>query len=273
MSVSCRQVLLWGLAAVLLSSAAGAATFRPGAAVLPFHNTSMYSGHLLGRRAADQLALELGATGVWRVVDRAQTDQALEQRGLRPPYAVGYLQELGHALQADVIFTGTVQRLDVDKKTGGIRMTVFVEAVDQVSGQAVQAVTKTAEVRRNDRTPEPTDVLIGRSLAGVLAEVAVATGKYTGIIGEVAEPGDGTTVKLKLPENSGVETGFRFLLYRAVTEGEERVPQKLLASVMITKVSGTQADARVLARGGDIHSGDVAVSMCCEPKAGRNVGP
>jgi len=58
-----RQALLMGLAALLLLSAAPSfAAFRPGAVVLSFGNTSVYSGHLLGRRAADQLALDLGGT-------------------------------------------------------------------------------------------------------------------------------------------------------------------------------------------------------------------
>ncbi|MEI6501501.1 MAG: hypothetical protein WCP21_10825, partial [Armatimonadota bacterium] len=140
----CRQALFMGLAALLLMGAAPSyAAFRPGAVVLGFGNTSAYSGHLLGRRAADQLALDLGGSGVWRVLDRAQTDRACEQRDLRSPYATAYLQELGHALGGDVLFTGTVQKLEVDPKEGKIAVTVYVEALDQVSGQTALATLQT----------------------------------------------------------------------------------------------------------------------------------
>lgn len=260
-----RQVLPPGLAALLLLALSPChAGFRPGAAVLSFQNTSVYSGHLLGRRAADQLALDLGASGLWRVVDRAQCDRACAQRDLRPPYAVAYQQELGHALGADVIFAGAVQRLEVDPKLGRIRVTVYVEATDQVSGQSILGTLQSGEARRNERTPEPTDVLIGEALARACGAVAEAAARSTGIIATVADPGDGKTVSLTLPPGAVVRSGYRFLLYRAVTEGGEHVPGKLIAALMAVETPTTATcRLKVLARAGDIHTGDIAVSVCC----------
>ena len=257
-----------GLAALLyLSSAPCEAAFRPGALVLPFQNTSSYSGHLLGRRAADQLALDLGASGVWRVVDRAQTDKALAQRRLRPPYAVAYLQELGHSVGGDLIFTGTIQKLEVEPKIGRLAVTIYCEATDQVSGQSVLATVQTGESRRNEREPVPTDVLIGHALADACAKVAAVAARNTGVVAEVTDPDEAKAVALKLPAGSNIASGSRFLLYRGVVEGQERVPGKLIGSLMVTEVRGEKCTARVLARSGDIHSGDIAVSVCLPEKA------
>lgn len=263
-----RQAPFVGLAALLCLLAAPChAAFRPGALVLPFNNSSVYSGHLLGRRAADQLALDLGATGAWRVVDRAQADRAAEQRDLRPPYAVAYLQDLGHALGGDVIFSGAIQKLEVDPKLAKITVTIYVEGTDQVSGQSVLGTLQTGEARANAAAPEPTDVLIGRALADATAKAAAAAAKGTGVTGTISEPGDAKTVTLKLAPGAQAATGMRFLLYRAGLEGDQPTPTKLIATLMVTKTSADSATANVLARSGDIHTGDIAVSICSPTKA------
>jgi hypothetical protein len=258
----CRQVLSWGLAALLsAASVAGAASFRPGAAVLDFQNVSVYTGHLMSRRAADQMALDLGATGNWRIVDRAQTARAVQQREMRPPYAVGMMQELGHALEADIIFSGAVQKLEVDAKAGKIRLTLLLEGVDQVSGQSVVATVQTGEGRRDDKAPQPTDVLVGQALADASQRAAKAASVNTGFMTTVTDPGDSKTVTLKRPADLEVKSGQRFLLYRAVPEDEGRVPGKLLAALMIVECKADSCRAQVLARAGDIHTDDIAVSV------------
>jgi hypothetical protein len=263
-----RQALLTGLAAVLwLVATPCQASFRPSAAVPIFQNVSVYSGHLLGRRAADGLALDLGATGVWRVVDRAQTDRACQQRELTPPYAVAYMQELGHALSADVIFSGAIQKLEVDAKVGKIKVAVFAEAIDQVSGQSILATVQSGEARRNENAPEPTDVLIGKALADATQKIAARAAQSTGVIATVSDPGDGKAVTLRLPAAAAIQTGCRFLLYRAVVESGEHVPGKLIAALMVTTAGQDTCVTSVLAKSGDIHTGDIAVSVCCAPKA------
>jgi hypothetical protein len=260
----CRQVLLWGLAALLWQgSLAGAAPFRPQAAVLDFQNVSIYTGHLLSRRAADQVALDLGATGSWRVVDRAQTARAEAQRDLRPPYAVGLMQELGHAIGADVVFSGAIQKLEVDAKAGKIRVTLLLEGIDQISGQSLMTTVQTGEAKRDEKSPQPTDVLVGLALAEASGMAAKAATVGTGFIATVTDPGDGKTLQLKPPADLQVKSGQRFLLYRAVPEGEGHVPGKLLAALMIVECKPESCRAQVLAKAGDIHTDDLAVSVCC----------
>jgi hypothetical protein len=224
---------------------------------------SLYSGYLLSRRAADQLALDLGGTACWRVVDRAQTARAMQQRQLRPPYAVWLMQELAHALGADVVFTGAIQKVEVDAKAGKIRLTLLVEGVDQVSGQSVVATVQTGEARRDEKAPQPTDVLVGQALAAASQLAAKVAAVNTGFMTTVSDPGDAKTVQLKRPADFEVKTGYRFLLYRAVPEGEGRVPGRLLAALMVTDVGAETCKATVLAKAGDIHTDDIAVSVCC----------
>lgn len=262
-----RQALLWGLAALLLAAPQlPAAPFRPGAMVLGFQNVSGYSGHLLGRRAADQLALDLGGTGSWRVIDRSQTRRGAQKRDLRAPYAVGLMQELAHALGADVIFTGAIQKLEISAKAGTVRLTLLVEAVDQISGQSALATVQTGEVSVRDRDPEPTDVLIGQALAAACALAAKAAAANTGLALTVADPGDGKTLRVKPGPGVTVARGYRLLLYRAMVEGEERVPGKLIAALMVTDCGPDACQAQVLAKAGDIHTDDIAVSICCKDK-------
>jgi hypothetical protein len=235
---------------------------RPQVVVLVLQNSSNFGGRLLGRRAADQLAVDLGATGAWRVVDRAQTDRAAAQRDLQPPYAVGYLQQIGHALGGDLIVAGAVQKVEVDPRLGAVRVGLLVEMVDQVAGQAVLAVLHTGTVRRNAREPEPTDVLVGKALALASAEAAKASAVGVGLLGTVTEPGDGKTIKVSLAAEAAAQTGQRLLVYRGVVEGDQKTPGKLIATAMITEVAGESCRARVLSSAGDIHTGDLAVTLC-----------
>jgi hypothetical protein len=260
---SSRQALSWGLAALLLALPSFArAAFRPGAAVLDFQNVSAYSGHLLGRRAADQLALDLGATSCWRVIDRTQTRRAAAQRELHAPYAVGLMQELAHALGADMVITGAVQKLEVNPKAGSIKLTLLVEAVDQISGQSAMVTVKTGEAVRQEKKPEPTDVLIGEALSNASANAAKALAERTGLTMSVADPGDGQTLRLKPATGAQFQAGDRLLLYRAVTEGDVAQPGKVIATLMLSEVGPEQCKARVLAKAGDIHTDDIAVSIC-----------
>jgi hypothetical protein len=142
-----------------------------------------------------------------------------------------------------------------------VRLTVYVEAVDQVSGQLVVGTQQTATERRNPAQPEATDVLVSKALAGACAQAARATATGPGVQGEVADPRDGKTIALKLPEQVALKPGQRLLLYRPTLEGDERGPGKLIAAVMVTKSEAAATEARVLARGGDIHTGDIAVTV------------
>lgn len=234
---------------------------RPQVVVLCLQNSSNFGGRLLGRRAADQLAVDLGATGAWRVVDRAQTDRAAAQRDLQPPYAVAYMQQIGHALGGDLIVAGAVQRVEVDPRLGAVRVGLLVEMVDQVAGQAVMTVLQTGTVRRNAREPEPTDVLVGKALALASAEAVRASAVGLGFMGSVSAPSDGKTVQLKLPADAAAQTGQRLLIYRGVVEGDQRTPGKLIATAMISEITGESCRARVLGSAGDIHTGDLAVTL------------
>lgn len=259
-----RAVLAAAVVVALLAGGqpgAAAVKFRPAVAVLTVQNLSNHGGGLLGRRAADQLALDLGNTGAWRVLDRAQTDRACRQRELSPPYAVGYMQAVGHALGADLVAGGTVQTVTVDARAGVARLALYVEIVDQVSGQLVVGAQQKAEARRDSAKPEPTDVLVGRALAEACAKAAKLSAAGPGAQGEVTDPGDGKAVVLKLADQAVLKPGQRLLLYRAITEGEERLPGKLIAAVMVAKSDATTTEARVLARSGDIHTGDIAVTI------------
>ena len=172
---------------------AAEADFRPQVVVLTGHNNSSHGGRLLGRRAADQLALDLAATGVWRVTDRAQTDRTAAQRDLQPPYAVAYLQQIGHALGGDLVVSSVVQRVEVDPRQGAVRVVLQVEIVDQVAGQAVMNTQYSGTVRRDAREPEPTDVLVGRALALAAGAAARASAVGVGAAGTITDPGNGNT--------------------------------------------------------------------------------
>lgn len=235
--------------------------FRPALAVLPMHNLSGYGGALLGRRAADQVALDFGSSGAWRVLDRAQSDRACQQREMTPPYAVGYMQELAHALGADLVCSGAVQSVEVDGRAGVVRLTMYVEVVDQVSGQMVVASRPAVVVRRSAGAPEPTDALVSRALAQAAAEAAELAAAGPRVQGEVTSPGSDGVVELAFVTQAGVKPGQRLLLYRPFAEGDVKVPGRLLAALMVIRADGSTVRAEVLGRSGDIHTGDLAVAV------------
>lgn len=239
---------------------------RPAVAVLGFQNRSGYGGKLLGRRAADQLALDLGLTGYWRVLDRAQCDRVCAERDLSPPYAVGSLQELGHALEADLVFTGIVQSVEISPRSGEVRTRLYVEAVDQVAGQPVLGVQQLAVEARTDKQPVATDVLVGRAMAQVCAAAAALSAQGPGVQGQVSDPGDGKVLTLTFADKVTLEAGQRLLLYRAVPEGDQRVAGKLIGSLMVVETKAGACRAKVLGQAGDIHTEDLAVTIGAPPK-------
>jgi hypothetical protein len=181
------------------------------------------------------------------------------------------MQEVGHALGADLVFTGLVQALEVDARAGAVRLTLYVEAVDQVSGQLVVATRETASVRRSDSRPEPTDVLVTQALAQAADKAAETTALGPRAQGEVSDPRDGKTVAVKVEVTGGLRSGQRLLIYRPATEGDAQVPDKLIAAAMVMGGEGAIVEAKVLARSGDIHTGDLAVTVGDAPA--REGGP
>ena len=267
-----RLAHLTGLALgtlLLMLSPALAERTRPAVVVLPLQNLSNYGGKLLGRRAADQLALDLGTTGYWRVLDRAQADRACQQRDLTPPFAVGYLQEIGFALNADLVFSGAVQSVAIAPRTGEVTVRVYVEAVDQVSGQAALGTIQTATQTRDAAKPLPTDVLVGQALALACGAAAAFSAQGPGAQGELSDPADSKLVVVKFAPEVTLAAGQRLLLYRSSLDGDQRVAGKLIASLMVVEGKAGACRARVLGKAGDIHTDDLALTIGAPPTRSR----
>ncbi len=240
---------------------------RPRLAVMQFHDYSEYQGHLLGRRTADALYVALQSTGRWRLIEPAAVRQACEDMDLRPPFAVGYQQALGHRVNADVIVTGRVEGVRISPAEGTVTVNLILDFIDRICGQSIMALQVSGSSRRGDGGPRPTDIIVSEALADACGRIVAITETVPACAAEVVAA-TGNQLTLQPRTDVPLTAGDRLLLYRA--RGDEQSGAKLVAVLMVRRADAARVTATVLDRISDIYTGDLAV---CVGPARREVKP
>jgi len=236
----------------------GGEVIRPRVAVLECHDRSEYVGHMLGRRVAAALHRALQTTDRWQCLELSAVRRACEEMQVEPPFAVGYQQALAHRLGADVVVAGRIEGVAVNALEGTVTVRLILDFVDRIGGQSMMALEAVGSSRRSAGGPRPTDIIVSEALADAcraVAELADTVPAYTGQVVAVSAK----ELSIQSASDVPVTTGDRLLLYRVV--GGEQPSAKLIGVLMVKNVEGAQVKATVLARDGDIYTGDVAVCV------------
>jgi len=222
---------------------------------------------LLGRKAADALAVELNRTGLYKVVARQDLQKAVgEQAGLQPPFNDTAQQRLAEAVGASSVFSGQITGLQVTPNQSA-QVRILVRQLDAVTGDYING-TQNIEPTEQKLTPIANEVLVDEAINKV-AFAAVRSMRQTTLpFGSVLN----TTrydMELSIGTRNGVSVGQRYTVLRDVFNAGRNVTERVkTGEVTITSVEADQATAKVTTGGAaGVRTGDYVRQIFEAPRS------
>lgn len=242
---------------------------------------------VLGRKAADAVAVEMKSSGDFDVVSRQRLEEVVASiPGLRPPYTAATARRLGESLGANVVILGRVVSANVasqiapstptSSKSANNRSVTFGTSVapgSTVRTARVQMEIRQLEVRTGDFTngAQPAeittdafdelddDVLIDQSLDkaaySAIRQIRLYIPNEATIMNTTA-----TDVEMNRGFRDGVRVGQVYTVTRDIYNTRRRVVERIkVAEVRISRIDANQSVA-VLSDGGavGVRTGDKA---------------
>jgi len=211
---------------------------------------------ILGRKAADALAVELQRSGDYEVVPRQQVEQAFAtQPGLAPPFNESTQARLAQAVNARGVFSGLVVASQVTNGRSA-RVTLETRLLDAASQDFING-TVVSESTEDQLTQMTAEVLVDQAL-NKAAVTAVRRIKQQPIpTGTVLN----TTVndaELNIGARVGAAVGQRYSVLRDVfNRSKDRVERVKIGEVVVTRVEADQSSARIAGNNiGGVKTGD-----------------
>lgn len=208
-------------------------------AVVDFHNDSRFGGTMLGRRAADAVAVALSLTDRFDVAKRSDVENQLAALGLNPPLDAVALMKLGSALQEDSIISGRVLSASVTANPRQAKVTLAVEMRDVSSGELVNGALSSASSGIGAEGCDD-DSLLDEALnkaayvaQKTMLEYIIPQGT---VLATTASQG-GNEALLNVGQRSGVRCGMEMI----VTRGGEQVGR-----LKVTRVSANDSTAVIV---------------------------
>lgn len=215
---------------------------------------------ILGRKAADAVAVEMEASGDFDVVSRQQMEDAVATRnGLQPPYTATTMRRLGEVLGARSVMSGRVVsavmgRRAADPRVREARVTIQLRQLEVRTGDFING-TQVTEVTTDELNDFDDDVLINQSLDKA-AFSAVRTIRL--IIFPEGRVMHTTTsiIELSLGRRNGLVPGQRFSVMRDVanklrgpSETNVSIQRVKIAEIVITGTDDNQSRASLVSGG------------------------
>jgi hypothetical protein len=211
---------------------------------------------LLGRKAADGLAVELQRSGDYEVVPRARVEEAVaQQAGLQPPFNDTAQIRLAQAVIARSVFSGRILGVNIEP---GKRATVSVEVrqLDAATGDYLNG-TRVVEPAEQRLSAVANEILIDEAINKAVFSAVRSMRQTTLPTGTVLNT-TRTDVELSIGARNGVAIGQRYSVLRDVYNRAKNVTTRdKIAEITITSVNNDQATARVSAGGqAGVRTGD-----------------
>ena len=211
---------------------------------------------LIGRKAADGLAVELQRSGSFDVVPRLRVEEAVNQQaGLQPPYNNIAQIKLAETVNASSVFSGRITGVEI---TPGrmARVSLEVNQLDVITGDNINGTV----------VSESTEQKLGQVASEILVDEAINKAVFaavrslrqttlpTGTVLNVATD----EVVLSIGADAGVSTGERFTVLRDKYDRARNVTERSkIGELTITDVNATQSSARISAGGQEgVRTGD-----------------
>ena len=203
---------------------------------------------LLGRKAADGLAVELQRSGSYDVVPRQRIEEAVnDQAGLQPPYNNIAQIKLAETVNASSVFSGKILGVAVNPGRSA-RVTLEASQLDVITGDFINGTVVSESTEQKLGTIQ-NEILIDEAInKAVFAAVRSMrqTTLPTGTVLNVATD----EVVLNIGADAGVTNGQRFTVLRDKYDRARNVTERSkIGEVTITKVNATQSSARISAGG------------------------
>lgn len=211
---------------------------------------------LLGRKAADALAVELQRSGEYTVVTRSQVEDAVgQQAGLQPPFNDTAQIRLAQTVGARSVFSGRIVGIAV---TPGrlARAGVEVTQLDSATGDYING-TQVFESTEQKLQPVANEILVDEALNKAAFSAARSIKQTNLPVGTVLNT-TANDVELSIGARNGVANGQRYSVLRDVFNQGRQVTERLkIAELRITRTENDQSVA-VLSAGGaaGVRTGD-----------------
>ena len=223
-----------------------------------FNDLGAYKGHAVSQRAAARVQTELRDTERFVLIPRADVRRECAALNLRPPFPVGYQQQIMARVGADVAITGVVQNCALDPRNSSASVTLIGELTEAIGGEQVAIVKAVGTAHAERKTPVPADELVeealtaaGKQLVGSLTAGPLIMGK---VVAHIA--GD-ERVTLEADAPGAFVAGMRALIFRRKDDGA----WELGAVASIESVQKPRSTGRLLSAKGQLKEGDVAVGV------------
>ncbi len=211
---------------------------------------------LLGRKAADALAVELQRTGEYTVVTRQDLQKAVgQQAGLQPPFNDTAQVRLAQAVGASSVFSGEVANVNVVPGQSA-RVRLIVRQLDQLTGDYING-TQNIESTEQKLTTVANEILVDEAI-NKAAFSAVRSMRQTALPTGAVLNTTRDDMELSIGTREGVSVGQRYTILRDVYNAARNVTERVkIGEVTIRRVEADQSTA-VLSAGGPqgVRTGD-----------------
>ena len=222
-------------------------------AILDFNNLSKYEGKMVGRRAADAVAMSLTtvAGDYFTILSRADLENKMEAEGISYPLDKVDMVRLGRDLGLDGIITGTVIQVEISHSNGA------TQAAAQVACQMFDISTEepiTGAVATGKSSPKydytgDIDILVDEALNKAAFQIAQQFVSFA--VRGVPEFTILTTMGDEVLLNAGSRQGIKVGMEMVVLRGGEKVGRIKVKEVTLTDATATILEAPRGIQGGD----------------------
>jgi hypothetical protein len=220
---------------------------------------------LLGRKAADALAVELQRSGDFKVVTRQQLQEAVgQQAGLQPPFNDTAQVRLAQALGASSVFSGQITGVQVTPGQSA-RVRALVRQLDAATGDYING-TQNIETTEQKLTAVANEILIDEAINKVTFAAVRSMRQTTLPTGAVLNT-TRNDMELSIGSRNGVSVGQRYTVLRDVNSPTRGVTERVkIGEVTVRRVDADQATAVVTAGGAaGVRTGDFVREIFVAP--------
>lgn len=211
---------------------------------------------LLGRKAADAMAVELQRSGDFEVVTRQRVEEAVgQQAGLQPPFNDTAQVRLAQAVGARSVFSGRVADVNIAPSRSA-RVRLEVKQLDAATGDYINGtgVTETTEQKLQSVANEIlVDEAINKASFSAVRSIKQTTLPEGQVLNTTTDD-----VELSIGARNGVASGQRYTVLRDVFNKAKQITERVkIGELTVSRVESDQSVGRLSAGGAaGIRTGD-----------------
>ncbi len=234
-------------------------------AVLDFSNASKVKDAMLGRKAADALAVQLEATGTFEVVSREEMQRAMQRLGLTPPLNQHEWVDLAKELGLQGVLTGTVTDASVDKTTASVSLEC--KLFDTKIQEYMNGGAGTGSVNKPGFTGAP-DLLLDDALNQAAADIASTMSSYKPAKAQVLMQDAQGKISLSAGSRQGLKVGMLMVLLRDVWYPDrQQLVRENVGRIKVIATDPVSATAVVVKAPEGVKARDRAIALYTPVKA------